>query len=658
MLLNDVRILENIEIISESKSPQGMKIRGLFQRADEENNNKRVYPKTVLESQVKGLQDMIKENRLCGELDHPSHDIVKLSNASHLITGLYMEGNDVIGEAKVLDTPAGKVAQALIEGGVKIGISSRGVGTLSEDTMRKVKYVNDDYKLVTFDLVADPSTRGAFPALSESTESGEKTRKIVNDTYKKALGEKVFVTMLKESFNTSLQETDRPYETEDTSYEEVMKMRGYPSVDDVLSRGKVKEDPFYKAMMAAVKGATPVKAKEASKKEQVLARLRSGDTSVTTPNKEYQLYKKHSEKKPEALLGLRPVRPEWLGTDEERMKAKMSPESIKAAMLRFSASEAKKSKKKKKVDSGTKKKINDSTKPTYDRIIDILSEATPGKGVAFSEGSRSWYVRGRKQQRKAQGLSPGRVAAIARQKAARQPRQQTGTALVPRPGTALVPRPGTDVVPRPGTALVPRPGTDVVPRPGTAVGHPRGGMGQEEIKDAEYTVKDTTPKLTGGSSQPPPQPPPSSGGGRDFSGGRRDRPLRGFAGMLGRAAGTLSKWKRQFAQRFNLGHSKAGGSAQSSVRFNPRGARAGHDPAWAQKGTHKLGADMGRESDDIAAQAQRKKHDTQMGQMKRERDAHLWDPDRRMPERRLAAHTQPTYNKMAEFLEEAYIYKK
>ena len=265
MLLNDVRILENIEILSEAKSPQGMKIRGLFQRADEENNNNRVYPKTVLESQVKHLQDMITENRLCGELDHPSHDIVKLSNASHLITGLQMQGNDVIGEAKILDTPAGKVAQALIEGGVKIGISSRGVGTLSEDTMRKVKYVNEDYKLVTFDLVADPSTRGAYPALSESTESCEKTRKIVNETYRKALGEKVFVTMLKESFENSLQEADKPYEKENTSYDEIMKMRGYPSVEEIMSRGNVKEDPFYKAMMAAVKGATPVKAKEGKK---------------------------------------------------------------------------------------------------------------------------------------------------------------------------------------------------------------------------------------------------------------------------------------------------------------------------------------------------------------------------------------------------------
>ena len=272
MLLNDVRILENIEILSEATSPQGMKIRGLFQRADEQNNNNRVYPKQVLESQVKGLQDMITENRLCGELDHPSHDIVKLSNASHLITGLHMQGNDVIGEAKILDTPAGKVAQALIEGGVKVGISSRGVGTLTEDTMNKVKYVNEDYKLVTFDLVADPSTRGAFPGLSESTEISEQTRQIVNDTYKKALGEKVFVTMLRESFENSLSEADQPYESDESSYDEIMKMRGYPSIDDVMKRGDVKEDPFYKAMMNAVKGATPVKAKEARAEGRSVAR--------------------------------------------------------------------------------------------------------------------------------------------------------------------------------------------------------------------------------------------------------------------------------------------------------------------------------------------------------------------------------------------------
>ena len=281
MLLNDIRILENIEILSEATSPQGMKIRGVFQRADEANNNKRIYPKAILETQVKALQPMIKENRLCGELDHPSHDIVKLSNASHLVTGLYMKGGDVIGEARILGTPAGKVAQALIEGGVKIGISSRGVGTLSEDTMQKVKFVNDDYKMVTFDLVADPSTRGAYPDLYESKQSALETRKFVDDTYKKALGEQVFVTMLKDKLG-SINEvrTAKDYSsrtpaarqksnTVNPDYDSVMKARGYPSVDDIMKRGS-NDDPshkWFKAMLAAVKGQPTVQ--EGKKKKKV-----------------------------------------------------------------------------------------------------------------------------------------------------------------------------------------------------------------------------------------------------------------------------------------------------------------------------------------------------------------------------------------------------
>ena len=82
MLLRDFRILDNVQILSESKSEGTMKIRGLFQRADEVNQNKRKYPKKVLESSIKNLEPLIKENRLCGELDHPSYEIVKLSNVS------------------------------------------------------------------------------------------------------------------------------------------------------------------------------------------------------------------------------------------------------------------------------------------------------------------------------------------------------------------------------------------------------------------------------------------------------------------------------------------------------------------------------------------------------------------------------------------------
>lgn len=193
MLITDTRLLENLQIISESKETGTLKIKGVFQRADEVNSNKRLYPRSVMEKQVQVLQEAIKDNRLCGELDHPSYDIVKLQNASHKITNLYMEGNDVIGEAELLDTPTGNIAKALIKGGVKIGISSRGIGTLSEGK-KDYKTVNDDFRCITWDLVADPSTRGAFPGLSESKI--QEQREFIIETTAKVLGEKVFTALL------------------------------------------------------------------------------------------------------------------------------------------------------------------------------------------------------------------------------------------------------------------------------------------------------------------------------------------------------------------------------------------------------------------------------------------------------------------------------
>ena len=194
-LLEDVFIVENLQILTEGKTGP-MRVRGVFQRADEENNNKRVYGKPLLEREVNKLAEAITERRLMGELDHPQHDSVKLSNVSHLITGLNMKGNEVIGEAEILDTPAGKVAQALIRGGVKVGISSRGMGTVSEDVHGK-RHVNEDFRLITWDLVADPSTRGAYPGLTESTQIQEIIDKVLPEAHKV----KNFTTLLKESLN-------------------------------------------------------------------------------------------------------------------------------------------------------------------------------------------------------------------------------------------------------------------------------------------------------------------------------------------------------------------------------------------------------------------------------------------------------------------------
>jgi hypothetical protein len=194
-LLQDTFIIENLQVLSESKNDTKMRVKGVFGRCNEKNNNGRVYPTAVLESQLAKVQPLISERRLCGELDHPSNETVKLANASHLITKLEMKGNELIGEAEILNTPAGLTAQALIKGGVKIGISSRGMGTLSEDAQGN-KIVNEDYRLVTFDLVADPSTRGAYPALSESTES-----RFVRETTGKLQKERNFLTMLEEKMN-------------------------------------------------------------------------------------------------------------------------------------------------------------------------------------------------------------------------------------------------------------------------------------------------------------------------------------------------------------------------------------------------------------------------------------------------------------------------
>jgi hypothetical protein len=189
-LIQDVFIVENLQVLTEGKTNPTTKVRGVFGRCNETNSNGRKYPTKVMEGQLKKVQPMISERRLCGELDHPQNDTVKLSNASHLITKLEMNGDELIGEAEILNTPAGLTAKALIEGGVKIGISSRGMGTLSEDTDGS-KVVNEDFRLVTFDLVADPSTRGAFPGLSESVES-----KFVRDSQSKLQKESNFVTMI------------------------------------------------------------------------------------------------------------------------------------------------------------------------------------------------------------------------------------------------------------------------------------------------------------------------------------------------------------------------------------------------------------------------------------------------------------------------------
>ena len=134
-LLRDYYGFGNVQIISEARGTGAMKVRGLFQEAEKANGNKRIYRKDTLVREVQRLQCMIGERRLIGELDHPSNEVVHLANASHLITGLHMEGNQVIGEAEILNTPAGKVLQELIKSGAFPSLQENQIMTEQRDNI-------------------------------------------------------------------------------------------------------------------------------------------------------------------------------------------------------------------------------------------------------------------------------------------------------------------------------------------------------------------------------------------------------------------------------------------------------------------------------------------------------------------------------------------
>ena len=139
---------------------------GIMQRCDEQNGNGRVYPHNVLMREVKNYMKTVKENRACGELDHPEDSVVNLKNASHMVTDLWWEGKDLLGKIKVLSTPSGKILESLVNDGVTLGISSRALGSVHEQAGKTI--VEDDLQLICFDIVSEPSTAGAYMQLSES----------------------------------------------------------------------------------------------------------------------------------------------------------------------------------------------------------------------------------------------------------------------------------------------------------------------------------------------------------------------------------------------------------------------------------------------------------------------------------------------------------
>jgi len=162
MLLVDCCLNSGIELSLNESSDRGLtKFRGKFQEANKENKNRRVYTYEVLDENVSKLNECIKARGLVGELDHPEDSIIHFEKASHVITKLWWEGNVMMGEGEILNTPHGKILKALINDGVRVGVSSRGVGN-GKVNENGVLVISESYKLITFDVVADPSTYAAF----------------------------------------------------------------------------------------------------------------------------------------------------------------------------------------------------------------------------------------------------------------------------------------------------------------------------------------------------------------------------------------------------------------------------------------------------------------------------------------------------------------
>ena len=163
MKLITEHIEQDLDVICEAKK-NGEKdffIEGVFMQSNQKNRNGRIYEKAILEKAVdKYVTEQVKAGRAVGELDHPEGPTVNLDKVSHKINSLHWQGEDVVGKASILKTPMGKIVEGLLEGGVKLGVSSRGMGSLV--AKNGVQYVGKDFMLATIDIVQDPSAPSAF----------------------------------------------------------------------------------------------------------------------------------------------------------------------------------------------------------------------------------------------------------------------------------------------------------------------------------------------------------------------------------------------------------------------------------------------------------------------------------------------------------------
>ena len=168
--------------LNESLKDGKLYVTGVLQRADAKNQNGRVYPVDVLKREAeKYMQNFVKQRRAMGELDHPESSVVNLKNVSHNIVDMGWESKDLVGTVEILPTPRGNILKDLLQSGILLGISSRGLGSVKKDMRENADVVQDDFDLIAFDFVSNPSTQGAFMyPQGKINESVDQHRTIIN----------------------------------------------------------------------------------------------------------------------------------------------------------------------------------------------------------------------------------------------------------------------------------------------------------------------------------------------------------------------------------------------------------------------------------------------------------------------------------------------
>ena len=165
MLLTEYRPFQvNKQLVEVSiRDNKPLVVTGVIQRAEAKNQNGRIYPREILEREIENyINGPVKERRALGELDHPESSVINLQNASHNITKVYWNGDDVMGEVEILSTPSGNILKELFRNGITVGISSRGMGSVKDNMSEGTVEVQDDFELLFFDFVSTPSTHGAY----------------------------------------------------------------------------------------------------------------------------------------------------------------------------------------------------------------------------------------------------------------------------------------------------------------------------------------------------------------------------------------------------------------------------------------------------------------------------------------------------------------